>query len=95
MLEKILESYSKVITDNRILIELLQDFEGSIVLNKKTNKEWKIDLILYRGRNRYELVLRRPVRKFRDIFHFANRIYLIDFLTQYMNGDWELVRKQH
>ena len=43
MLEKILESYSKVITDNRILIELLQDFEGSIVLNKKTNKEWKVD----------------------------------------------------
>ena len=95
MLEKILESYSKVITDNRILIELLQGFEGSIVLNKKTNKEWKIDLILYRGRNRYELVLRRPVRKFRDIFHFANRIYLIDFLTQYMDGDWELLRKQH
>ena len=58
-------------------------------------KEWKVDLILYRGRNQYELVLRRPVRKFRDIFHFANRIFLIDFLTQYMNGDWELVRKQH
>ena len=95
MLEKILESYSKVITDNRILIELLQEFEGSIVLNKKTNKEWKVDLILYRGRNQYELVLRRHARKFRDIFHFANRIYLIDFLTQYMNGDWELVRKQH
>ena len=95
MLEKILESYSKVITDNRILIALLQEFEGSIVLNKKTNKDWKVDLILYRGRNQYELVLRRPVRKFRDIFHFANRIFLIDFLTQYMNGDWELVRKQH
>ena len=95
MLEKILESYSKVITDNRILIALLQEFEGSIVLNKKTNKEWKIDLILYRGRNRYELVLRRPVRKFRDIFHFANHIYLVDFLTQYMDGDWELLRKQH
>ena len=95
MLEKILESYSKVITDNRILIALLQEFEGSIVLNKKTNKEWKVDLILYRGRNRYELVLRRHVRKFRDIFHFANHIYLVDFLTQYMNGDWELVRKQH
>ena len=95
MLEKILESYSKVITDNQVLIELLQEFEGSIVLNKKTNKEWKIDFILYRGRNRYELVLRRPVRKFRDIFHFANRIFLVDFLTQYMNGDWELLRKQH
>ena len=48
MLEKILESYSKVIKDNQILIALLQEFEGSIVLNKKTNKEWKVDLILYR-----------------------------------------------
>lgn len=95
MLEKILESYSKVITDNRILIALLQEFEGTIVRNKKTNKEWKVDLILYRGRNRYELILKRPVRKFRDIFHFANSIYLVDFLTQYMNGDWELLRKQH
>ena len=95
MLEKILESYSKVIKDNQILIASLQEFEGSIVLNKKTNKEWKVDLILYRGRNRYELVLRRPVRKFRDIFHFANRIYIVDFLIQYMNGDWELIRKQH
>ena len=95
MLEKILKSYSKVIKDNQILTTSLLEFEGSIVLNKKTNKEWKVDLILYRGRNRYELVLRRHVRKFRDIFHFANHIYLIDFLTQYMNGDWELIRKQH
>ena len=94
MLEKILETYSNHLSTKRSLIELLESFQNRHVRNNKENKVYQVGLILYKGRSRYELVLWKRLDSFLSFFTPTKRIYLLNFLEEYMNGDWTLLEKE-